>query len=252
MLAVPAIYKLLLQREGDRFRRITSLRRLIYGAAPIGRGLINDLYASFPDARLSNAYGMTEISNIALCLPNELALSHFNSVGVAVPGVEALIRSPDENGVGELFLRGPNMASGYWRNPELSTEVFGSGWVRSGDLATIDETGMVYLRDRATDVINRGGEKLYPGEIAEGILSHPAIDEVAVFGIADDVMGEKVAAVAVLRVGTVTTVDQLLRHASEVLPRHAVPEQLVLRYEPLPRGASGKVLKQSLREQLGW
>ncbi len=251
MLAVPAVYKLLVQREPQRFAAIGSLRELVYGAAPISKTLIDELRELLPHIRLGNAFGMTEISNMALFLPDEYAVSHHESVGFPVPGVEAALQDVDPSGQGLLRLRGPNMAAGYWGKPALTEETFGSGWIRSGDIATIDERGLVYLKDRAKDVINRGGEKIYSLEVENALVGHPGVDEAAVLPVADDVMGEKVGAVVVATEGTVSR-EVLLAHLRECLPPYAVPERLVLRTEALPRGSTGKILKGQLRGDLGW
>jgi acyl-CoA synthetase (AMP-forming)/AMP-acid ligase II len=248
---VPAVYKLLVQREPDRFAALDTLRWLIYGAAPISKTLIDELRGLLPDVRLANAFGMTEISNIALFLPDEYAVSHHDSVGFPVPGVEAALQDVDASGQGLLQLRGPNMAAGYWGKPALTEETFGSGWIRSGDIATIDDRGLVYLKDRAKDVINRGGEKIYSLEVENALLGHPGVDEAAVIPVTDDVMGEKVGAVVVVTDATVLG-EVLLAHLRERLPSFAVPEQLVLRTQPLPRGSTGKILKGELRKELGW
>jgi acyl-CoA synthetase (AMP-forming)/AMP-acid ligase II len=250
MLAVPAVYQLIAQREAERFRRLASLRWLIYGAAPVSKALIDELRDLLPDVQLGNAFGMTEISNMALYLPDEFAVTHHESIGFPVPGVEVELRDQDESGQGQMFLRGPNMAAGYWGKPEMTEETFGSGWVRSGDIAAIAE-GLVYLKDRAKDVINRGGEKIYSLQVENVLLSHPVVDEAAVLPVRDDVMGEKVGAVVVSRDAGLTP-QELLDYLNVRLPRYAVPERLVMRAEALPRGSSGKILKGQLRGELGW
>lgn len=251
LLAVPAIYKLLLDREGDALRGLTTLRRAIYGAAPASRSLIEALHQALPGVALGNAYGMTEISNMATFVPDDHSLTHLDSIGVAVPGVDVEVRNCDSAGRGELYMRGPNMARGYWRKPEETEETFGSGWVSSGDIATIDDQGFVYLCDRAKDVINRGGEKIFPAVVEESLRSHPAVDEAVVLPIPDEVMGQKVGAVVVLRAGADVGVSELLAHAAASLPRHAVPERLVVRLT-VPRGISGKIKREQLRREIEW
>lgn len=252
ILSVPAIYQLLAQRQPDELQSLQSLRRLIYGAAPIAESLILELRRLLPDVELSNAFGMTEISNMALYLPPEFALSHHASVGFPVPGVDAELSDADEEGKGELFLRGPNMATGYWRKPQLTAEVFGTGWVSSGDIASRDASGMVYIRDRIKDVINRGGEKIFSVEIEHALVGHPAIDEAAVVPMRDDVMGEKVAAIVVLHDGHDVRDSEIIEYLGRTLPKHYLPERLVFQRTPLPRGSSGKILKKELRLAQGW
>lgn len=252
MLSVPAIYQLLAQRQPEALRSLHALRRLIYGAAPIAESLILELRRLLPHVELSNAFGMTEISNMALYLPPEFALSHHASVGFPVPGVDVELRNADEDGKGELFLRGPNMAQGYWRKPELTAAAFGTGWVSSGDIASQDANGLVYIRDRIKDVINRGGEKIFSIEVEHTLVGHPAIEEAAVVPMPDAVMGEKVAAVVVLRSGQKLADAEVIEYLARTLPRHYLPERLVFQTTPLPRGSSGKILKHELRRAHGW
>lgn len=252
MLAVPAVYQLLVEREPAALQELTSLKRMIYGAAPVSESLIKALRELAPHVQLGNAFGMTEISNMALFLPDPLTLSHHDSVGFPVPGVEVTLHNVDDRGHGELFLRGPNMARGYWRKPELTAEAFGGGWVRSGDIAEVDEHGLVYVRDRTKDVINRGGEKIYTLQVENALLSHPAVAEAAVVPVPDEVMGEKVGAIVVPHEGMMVSGSALTDHVAMLLPRFAVPERLVTRDTVLPRGGSGKILKAQLRRELGW
>lgn len=252
MLAVPALYKLLVQREAERLSSATCFRRLVYGAAPMPKTLVLELHDLLPHVALGNAFGMTEISNMALFLPAALAISHSKSVGFPVPGVEIELRDTDESGVGELYMRGPNMAAGYWRRPDLTEATFGTGWVRSGDVAVTGPDGLVYIRDRMKDIINRGGEKVYALEVEHRLIAHSDVEDAAVLPVADEVMGEKVGAVVVVREGSSLTPEELASHVGEALPRFAVPERIVLRRQPLPRGSSGKVRKEELRLELGW
>lgn len=252
VLAVPAIYSLLVQRTPARLAQLTSLRRLVYGAAPVTRSLVEDLRRILPWVHLGNAYGMTEISNLSLFLPNDLVLSHHDSVGFAVPTNEARIDHPNDAECGELYLRGPNMAKGYWHRPDRTAETFGTGWVRTGDIAEIDAQGLVYIRDRVKDVINRGGEKVFSLEVEQAILSHPGVDEAAVLAVPDDVMGEKVGAIVVQLPGLAVSDAEMRDYLASRLPKQFVPEHFLIREAPLPRGPSGKILKEKLRQELGW
>lgn len=252
VLAVPAMLALLVERERDRLGTLSFFENVIYGAAPMPTSVIAQLKELLPNVRLGNAFGMTEINNIALFLPDEWTMSHSDSVGLPVPVVDARLDNVDDRGWGELLLRGPNMALGYWQDPAATEKVFGSGWVRTGDIAEIDGNGFVYLRDRAKDVINRGGEKISSLEIEDVLYSHPGIVEAAAVGVADSVMGEKVGVVVVEATGWSIEEKDVRDAVGAALPRQCVPEYVVVVKERLPRGASGKVLKSELRRTLDW
>ncbi|WP_324274929.1 class I adenylate-forming enzyme family protein [Blastococcus brunescens] len=197
MFAVPVVYKRLLEHTAGDRSVLRCLRDVHFGAAVTPSSLVRELREELPWVRLGNAFGMTEISNVALFLPDEHIEAYAGSVGFPVAGVECEIRDADDSGRGDLYLRGPNMARGYWRRPELTEEVFGTGWVRSGDVAHIGPDGAVYLHDRKDDVINRGGEKIYSTAVEDALLDLPGIREAGVVGVPDDDLGARVGAVVV-------------------------------------------------------
>jgi long-chain acyl-CoA synthetase len=154
--------------------------------------------------------------------------------------------------VGELLIRGAHVVSGYWGKPEATAQTFTGGWLRTGDLARIDDDGFTYLVDRANDMINRGGENVYCVEVENVLAAAPGVFEVAVVGVPDPMMGEKVGAVVVPTPGTTLDPDAFLAHASEHLADYKVPQFLTVRGEVLPRNAGGKVLKPVLRRESAW
>ncbi len=173
---------------GDVRRRAPSLRLVV------GR-----LLEAFPEARLGNGFGLTETTSVATFLPHEYARTRPDSVGFAAPVVDLKLFETDRHsGVGELLVRGPNVAKGYWNKPEATAETFVDGWLHTGDLARIDADGFVQIVDRKKDMINRGGENVYCVEVESALAAHPAVLEVAVVGVPDEMMGEKVAAVIVV------------------------------------------------------
>ena len=149
--------------------------------------------------------------------------------------------------VSELLIRGGNVVGGYWRNPAATAAAFRDGWLRTGDLARIDDAGRVYLVDRLTDMINRGGENVYCVEVENVLAGAPGVFEVAVLGVPDEVLGESVAAVVVPVPGQPFDEAAVLDHARERLARYKVPQHVRVRREPLPRNAGGKVRKDLLR-----
>ncbi len=219
-----------------------------YGGAPIAPDLVHRLGTAFPHARLGNGFGLTETSSVSTYLPHEYAAEHADSVGFAAPVVDLRIDEPNVGtGVGELLVRGPNVVAGYYNKPQQTAQTFAGGWVHTGDLARIDDDGLVYVVDRMKDMINRGGENVYCVEVEHALASHPAVGEVAVIAVPDPVMGEKVGAVLVPLPGQRISVPDVLSFARGRLADYKVPQYVALRHEPLPRNAGGKVIKALLR-----
>ena len=253
LTTVPAIYWLALQHPDFAATDTSSVRALSYGGAPIAPDLVHRIQASFPTARVGNGFGLTETSSVSTYLPHEHAAEHADSIGFAAPVVDLDLADVDPaSGVGELLIRGPHVVAGYWNKPEQTAQTFVDGWLRSGDVARIDEQGLVRLVDRKKDMINRGGENVYCVEVENALAAHPAVGEVAVVGVADDVMGEKVGAVVVPRPGTELTGRELADFARGHLADFKVPQYVALRADPLPRNAGGKVLKPELRAGTSW
>jgi acyl-CoA synthetase (AMP-forming)/AMP-acid ligase II len=253
LTTVPAIYWLALQQPGFADVDTSSVRALSYGGAPIAPDLVHRLQAAFPTARVGNGFGLTETSSVSTYLPDEYAAAHADSVGFAAPVVDLRVADPDPaTGVGELLIRGPNVVAGYWRKPEQTAETFVDGWLHSGDLARIDDEGLVYVVDRLKDMINRGGENVYCVEVENVLAAHPAVGEVAVVGVPDPMMGEKVGAVVVPLPGHALDPADLLAFARGRLADFKVPQFVSVSTDALPRNPGGKVLKPSLRERTDW
>ncbi|MGY1751530.1 class I adenylate-forming enzyme family protein [Blastococcus sp. SYSU D01042] len=253
LTTVPAIYWLALQQPDFAGYDTSSVVSLSYGGAPIAPDLVHRIQQAFPTARVGNGFGLTETSSVSTYLPHEDAAEHADSVGYPAPVVDVDLDAPDpDTGVGELLVRGPNVVAGYWRKPEQTAETFVDGWLRTGDLARIDDAGRVSIVDRKKDMINRGGENVYCVEVENALAAHPAVGEVAVIGVADPMMGEKVGAVVVPLPGRTLDAADLVSFARERLADFKVPQYVVVRSEPLPRNPGGKVLKPSLREGTDW
>ena len=253
LTTVPAIYWLALQQP--EFARIdtSAVRALSYGGAPISPELVHRIKAAIPSARVGNGFGLTETSSVSTYLPHEYAAEHADSVGFAAPVVDLRIADADpRTGVGELLIRGPNVVAGYWHKDEQTKQTFEGGWLRTGDLARIDDLGLVFIVDRIKDMINRGGENVYCVEVENALNLHPAVGEVAVLGVPDRMMGEKVGAVVVPAPGAAIDQAQLLTFVREHLADFKVPQYVSVRDEPLPRNAGGKVLKAALRDATTW
>ncbi len=151
---------------------------------------------------------------------------------------------------GEICFKGPNLIRGYWNNPEATADTIRDGWLRTGDIGRLDEEGFVYIEDRAKDMVLRAGENIYCAEVEAVLYEHPAVYEAAVFGIPDERLGEQVAAAIYLRAGHEVTVEDLQSHVREKLAGFKVPTHVELVTATLPRNASGKILKRSIRDEI--
>jgi long-chain acyl-CoA synthetase len=253
LTTVPAIYWLAMQQPQFAETDISSVLALSYGGAPIAPALVHEIQQKFPGARVGNGFGLTETSSVATYLPNEYAAEHADSVGFPAPVCEVDLFEPDpDTGVGELLIRGPNIVAGYWQKPEQTAETFVDGWLHSGDLARVDELGLVSIVDRKKDMINRGGENVYCVEVENALARLPGVGEVSVVGVPDSMMGEKVGAVVVPLPGSDITTESVVSFAREQLADFKVPQYVALRGEPLPRNPGGKVLKPVLRKETDW
>ncbi|WP_203336729.1 class I adenylate-forming enzyme family protein [Nocardioides limicola] len=252
LVSVPAIYALALSHPDFAAIDTSRVSLVAYGGAPIAPALVERIKAGFPAARVGNGFGLTEVSSIATYLPHEWSSEHADSVGFGAPVVDLRLLDPDPvTGVGELLLRGPNTVAGYWNKPEATAQAFQDGWLRTGDLARVDDEGLVYIVDRAKDMINRGGENVYCVEVENALAGAPGVAEAAVVGVPDPVMGEKVGAVIVPGPAGVD-VTELLGYLEQRLADFKVPQYVALRDLPLPRNPGGKVLKGDLREHTEW
>lgn len=246
----PAIYHLAFRQPNFTEFDLSRVSRVAYGAAPVAPALIEEIARRFPNARLANGFGLTEASSIVTYLPHEWALAHADSVGFAGPVIDLALDSPDPvTGVGELLIRGPSVAAGYWNKPEATAVTFAGGWLHSGDLARIDDEGLVYIADRIKDMINRGGENVYSVEVENALAGAPGVAESAVVAVPDTVMGEKVGAVVVPLPDAKFDEDAVRDHLSGLLADFKIPQYFVAREEPLPRNPGGKILKTALRSE---
>ncbi|MFV0532550.1 MAG: class I adenylate-forming enzyme family protein [Cumulibacter sp.] len=254
MTTVPAIYKLIMLNPDRANYDLSGVRWVGYGGAAIPPSLVHELQATFPKAVLKNGFGMTESASLMTVLSGENAAKHADSVGFACPVIDLAIDLPDEvSGVGELLARGPNITSGYWNKPDATLDAFEDEWLRTGDLARIDEkTGLVYLADRAKDMINRGGENVYSVEVENALAAIDGIAESAVIAVPDNVMGEKVGAVIVPTPGADLNPEQIVEQLQGKLADFKIPQFIHLTTDALPRNPGGKVLKPALRAETRW
>ncbi|HKR68251.1 MAG TPA: AMP-binding protein [Streptosporangiaceae bacterium] len=249
--AVPAIYYYILNHPDFTTAKVAGVRWASYGGAPIAPDLVHQIGDRFAGARLANGFGLTECTSIATLLPHEWAAGHADSVGFAAPHAEVAIDKTsfgDNGDLGEILIRGQSVCAGYWSKPEATAATFADHWLRTGDVGRVDPDGLVFVLDRIKDMINRGGENVYCVEVENALIGAPGVGEVAVVGVPDSMMGEKVGAVIVPLPGASVDPSAVVAYAREHLADFKVPQFIAVRPEPLPRNPNGKVLKAPLRE----
>ncbi|HEX7034938.1 MAG TPA: class I adenylate-forming enzyme family protein [Pseudomonadales bacterium] len=246
---VPSTFALLLGRCNLQEFDLRSLRYLTQAGGAMPLALIERLRSELPWAELFVMYGQTEATARITYLPPERLPDKAGSVGLPVPGVEIQIRSatgPVAAGeVGEVHVRGPNVMLGYWRDPEATAAALRDGWLATGDLGRLDDEGFLYLEGRLVDMIKVGAYRVSPLEVEEALATLPGVQEVAVVGIADPLLGQAVKAVIVPRPDAALDVRQVKAHCRAQLASYKVPKEVELVSE-LPRTASGKVQRFQL------
>lgn len=254
-VGVPTMSWDLLESPDFDKRDTSSLRSVGGGGAPAPPELVRRIDAGFAKARPGIGYGMTETNAYGPQNSGDDYISHPTSTGRATPILE--IKIVDEAGTelpigerGEICLKGPNLIRGYWNKPEATAETIQDGWLRTGDIGRLDEEGFVYIEDRAKDMVLRAGENIYCAEVEAVLYEHPAVYEAAVFGIPDERLGEQVAAAVYIRPGHEVAVEALQAHVREKLAGFKVPTYVELVAAKLPRNASGKILKRSIRDEI--
>jgi acyl-CoA synthetase (AMP-forming)/AMP-acid ligase II len=253
IVSVPAVYHALLRHPRFRDLDVSGVTWVSSGGSPIAASLVLEIQHAFPHALGGDGFGLTECSGMATFMPRDEAIQHPGSVGYAMPVVDLALGDVDpDSGVGELLIRGANVAQGYWNSPEATAETFADGWLSSGDLARIDDNGRVYIVDRKKDVINRGGENVHSLEVENVLAAAPGVLEAAVVPVPDEMMGEKVGAVIVRAAGSQLDVDAVIAYCSARLARFKVPQYVAVSDDPLPRNANGKVLKGALKDRARW
>lgn len=247
----PTVWISLLRHPDFGRRDLSSLAKGYYGASIMPVEVLKEIADRLPGIALFNFYGQTEMGPLATVLKPADQVRKAGSAGRAALNVETRVVNdagqpvpPGETG--EIVHRSPHAMLGYWRDPERTAEAFAHGWFHSGDLGVMDDEGYLTVVDRKKDMIKTGGENVASREVEEAIYQHPAVAEVAVFGLPHPRWIEAVTAAVVVRDGRTVTADELIAHCRERLGSFKVPKHLVL-VDALPKNASGKLLKRELR-----
>jgi long-chain acyl-CoA synthetase len=233
-------------------RDLSRLTFLGGGGAASPPELLRRVDADLPQRGVSAGYGLTETSSVTSSISGEDYRRRPDSVGVPVPVCDVRIVADDgrdvaPGGVGEIWIRGPNVVPGYWRREEETAAAFTDGWLHSGDIGRVDDEGFLYIVDRAKDIIIRGGENIASMEVEAALYQHAAVAEASVFAYPHPTLGEEVAAVVRLWPGAAATDEELRNHVAERIASFKVPSHVWFVGEPFPRNAAGKVLKRELQ-----
>ena len=252
---VPAVVAGIVQAGEQALKAFSRFKYLSYGASPMPLPVLRTVLAAWPEMKFVQVYGMTELSGAVTALlpeahrdttrPERLA-----SAGTALSGVELRIVDPvtlEEAELGEVWIRTDQRMAGYFGKPEATAETIVDGWVRSGDIGRLDDGGFLFLEDRVKDMIITGGENVYSPEVERVLAEYPGVAEVAVIGIPDEKWGEQVKAVVAPLPGEQIDVDKLVEFCRERLAHFKCPRSIDV-LEALPRNATGKILKRTLRQ----
>ncbi|MBY4636211.1 fatty acid--CoA ligase [Sphingopyxis sp. XHP0097] len=251
---VPAALHMLLMHPRCASVDYSRLRYILYGAAPMPLELLRQCIKMF-GAQFIQAYGMTETTGTICMLPPEdhdpEGNARMRSAGKPLPGVEIRILGPDGRHcavgeVGEVVTRSSNNMIGYWNLPDATARTMEDGWIRTGDAGYLDADGYLFIHDRMKDMIITGGENVYPAEVESAIFGHPAVQEVAVFGVPDEKWGEAVKAAVVAKPGETVDEAAIIAWARERIAPFKCPRSVDV-IAALPRNASGKILRKDLR-----
>jgi len=261
MSIVPAMARSILDHPELRRRNLSSLVQVTIGGAPPPPGLVTELEEAF-GCEVIGGYGLTEAApQLTKALTTRAhdampaAEQHLRraTTGHPMVGVDLRILGSDEQevpadglSVGEICVRSNHVMSGYWNDPDGTAEVLRDGWLRTGDLATVDSEGYIMIIDRRKDIIVSGGENIASVEVEAALLAHPAVAEAAVVALADERWGEVPRGFVVLRPGASATESELIESVRSRLARFKTP-RVVEFIDELPRNSTGKVMKADLR-----
>ncbi|WP_050920726.1 long-chain-fatty-acid--CoA ligase [Deinococcus gobiensis] len=250
---VPTLYNAINNHPDTPNYDLSSVRACISGSAPLLHETARRFREITNGANLVEGYGLTEASPVTHVNPVQ-GEQEDGSIGLPLPGVDALVVGEDgqpvgTGEVGELWVAGPMVMQGYWQKPaETATtlkEAFGRTWLLTGDMATMDERGYFRIVDRKKDLIIAGGHNIYPREVEEALMSHPAVLEAAAVGLPDAYRGETVHAVVALKPGAQATEAEIIAHCRQLLSSYKAPRSVEFRDE-LPKSAAMKILRREL------
>jgi long-chain acyl-CoA synthetase len=254
---VPTMGRELLMHPDWATRDTTSLASLSGGGAAVQPDLVAKIDESLGGGVPTTGYGLTETHGIVTANTSRNYLAKPESCGPIVPTLDAKLVDDDGNdiaasptAIGQLCVRGPVVIKGYLNRPEATADSIRNGWFNTGDIARIDEQGFVFIVDRAKDMVLRGGENVYCSEVEAVLYQHPDVVEAAVFAIPDERLGEDVGAGVLLKPGSSVSENDMRAFVAERIAKFKVPAKIWFLDGPIPRGATGKLVKRELRKTL--
>ncbi|MET0365478.1 MAG: AMP-binding protein, partial [Sphingobium sp.] len=251
MTQVPAIWDRLPNLPGWADADLSSLRVAMTGGAPVPVSLLERFREK--GVRIRQAYGCTEIGAMACIPPFDLSMQRPETVGYPLPTLKARVvkdgRDCEAGEVGEMWLKGPQVMTGYWRNPELTEAAFEEGYYKTGDLVQRDEEGAIVVVDRLKNMIISGGVNIYPAEVERALASIACIEECGVFGAADAQWGERV--VAVIHGGEAVDMDAIKVEVRGLLGALKTPREIIWSPDPLPKTVTNKIARTELAALYG-
>ncbi|EED34495.1 AMP-dependent synthetase and ligase [Luminiphilus syltensis NOR5-1B] len=254
-LMVPAMIKMLMNHPEASSTDVSHLQYVLYGASPMPAATLQQFMATWPEVDLIQAYGQTELAPVVSLMAADAHRRGGHLLKSAgKPTVVSDVRIVDESGQdlplggrGEIIVTGPHTMLGYWNKPEETAKALRDGWVYTGDAGYLDDEGFLYIVDRVKDMVVTGGENVFTTEVENAVISHDAVQDVAVIGIPHPEWGEAVHAVVVLQPGAAVTEDEIIAHCRDQIAGYKLPKSVSFRDEPLPLSGAGKVLKRELR-----
>ncbi len=253
LTGVPVMARELISHPDFASTDTSSLISVGGGGAQLQPDLVSKIDESVATARPNTGYGMTETCGVITALSADFFVDKPDSCGPALPVYEVKCVDADNNTVpqgevGELLVKGAQVIRGYLNREEATAETITDGWLRTGDVARIDEHDFIYIVDRVKDMVLRGGENVYCAEVENAIFDHPAVAETIVFGVPDQRLGEEVGAAVYL--ATDASADDIRAHCSTQMAKHKIPRYIWFVSEPLPKNANGKFMKREFKESL--
>ncbi len=258
-LLVPAMIQMTVRDPDFHKWDVSSLKYIVYGAAPITGSLLAEAMEKFSSAEFTQAFGQTELCPVATILPAEYHVTEgpnagkLRSAGRAISVCEIKIVDTDGNElpqgeIGEIAVKGPITMLGYWNKPEITAEALKDGWMHTGDGGYLDEDGFLFIMDRLKDMIVSGGENVYTAEVENAVTQHPAVMACATIGIPSEEWGESVHSIVILHEGATASEDDIKKFCHDLIAGYKCPRTIEFRTEPFPLSAANKVLKTELRK----